>query len=67
MMIIAQRNLLKLKVESLSDAEVLEVLEYISITEALHSHNTGLDPLDELLLRLLSDAQERVPQEGLRQ
>ena len=67
MKILEKREVLKLKIDSLSDAEVLEVMEYISIMEALHAQNGGPDPLDEILFRLLAEARERVPQDRLRQ
>ncbi len=62
-----KREFLKQRVDSLSESEVLEVLEYISIMEALHAQGSGPDPLDEILFRLLSEARERIPQDRLRQ
>jgi len=47
------RSLLKEKAESLSDAEVAEVLEYITIMESLE--NSGANPLEEIVLRLISE------------
>jgi len=47
------RQLLKEKADSLSDAEVAEVLEYITIMEALD--DSGANPLEEIMLRLLSE------------
>ena len=66
-MIKGKRERLKRKVDSLSESEVLEILEYISIMKALHAQNSGPDSLDEILFRLLSDARESVPRERLRQ
>jgi hypothetical protein len=53
---IMNRQLLKGKAETLSDAEIAEVLEYISIMESVREQVTTPDPLDELIIRLLSDA-----------
>lgn len=49
------RQLLKGKAETLSDAEIAEVLEYISIMESAREQVKTPDPLDELIIRLLSD------------
>lgn len=50
------RQLLKGKAETLTDAEIAEVLEYISIMESVKEQVKTPDPLDELIVRLLSDA-----------
>ena len=50
------RQLLKGKAETLTDAEIAEVLEYISIMESAKEQVNLPDPLDELIIRLLSDA-----------
>jgi hypothetical protein len=50
------RQLLKGKAETLSDVEIAEVLEYISIMESLREQVKAPDPLDELIIRLLSEA-----------
>ena len=52
----AARELLKAKADSLTDPEVQEVIEYISIMESLREQNSFPDPLDEALFRLLSEA-----------
>jgi len=50
------RQLLMQKAESLSDSEIAEVLEYISIMESLGETRTKPDPLEELMLKLLSES-----------
>lgn len=50
------RQLLMQKVESLSDSEIEEILEYISIMESLGESRTKPDPLEELMLKLLSES-----------
>jgi len=47
------RQLLKEKADSLSDAEIAEVLEYITIMESLE--DSGENPLEEIMLRLISE------------
>lgn len=47
------RQLLKHRVETLSDSEVAEVLEYITIMESVREQANNPDPLDEALLGLL--------------
>jgi len=49
------RQLLMIKAESLSYVEVAEVLEYIAIMESLGDTRTKPDPLEELMLKLLSE------------
>jgi len=44
------------KAESLSDSEIAEVLEYIAIMESLTETRTKPDPLEELMLKLLSES-----------
>jgi hypothetical protein len=51
-----KRQLLMQKAESLSDSEIAEVLEYIAIMESLGDTRTKPDPLEELMLRLLSES-----------
>jgi len=50
------RQLLVQKAESLSDSEIAEVLEYISIMESIGESRTKPDPLEELMLKLLSES-----------
>jgi hypothetical protein len=50
------RQLLIQKTESLCDSEIAEVLEYISIMESLGESRTQPDPLEELMLKLLSES-----------
>ena len=50
------RQLLMQKTESLSDSEIAEVLEYISIMESLGESRTRPDPLEELMLKLISES-----------
>jgi len=47
------RQLLKHKVDLLSDDEVSEVLEYISIMETVRIQVSSPDPLEEALLAFL--------------
>ena len=67
------RQLLMQKTESLSDSEIAEVLEYISIMESVGESRTKPDPLEELMLKLLSESlhittsnYQRVDRSGLR-
>ena len=50
------RQSLKHKVETLSDSEVAEVLEYITIMESVREQADRPDPLEEALLGLLLQA-----------
>lgn len=50
------RELLAQKAESLSDSEIAEVLEYISIIASVGELRTKPDPLEELMLKLLSES-----------
>lgn len=47
------RQILKHKLDLLSDEEVAEVLEYISIMEAVRAQVSSPDPLEEALLGFL--------------
>jgi len=47
------RQLLKHKLDLLSDEEVVEVLEYISIMESVRAQVSSPDPLEEALLGFL--------------
>ena len=53
------RQLLKSKIDTLMDEEVEEVLEYISVMESVKQHTSSPDPLDELIVELLSEAMKR--------
>jgi hypothetical protein len=50
------REVLKQKAETLAEVEIAEVLEYISIMEYLRDQTIRPDPLDEIILKLLSEA-----------
>ena len=50
------RQLLKQKADNLTESEVAEVLEYIRIMESLVEQGMRPDPLDEVMLQLLSEA-----------
>ena len=47
------RQMLKLKVDLLTDEEVVEVIEYISIMESVRAQVCTPDPLEEALLGFL--------------
>jgi hypothetical protein len=49
------RQQLRAKIDCLTDDEASEVLDYISVMQSLNE-SSGPDPLDELILRLLSEA-----------
>jgi hypothetical protein len=49
------REQLKAKIDCLTDDEASEVLDYISVMQSLND-SSGPDPLDELIVRLLSEA-----------
>jgi hypothetical protein len=53
------RQLLKSKIDTLMVEEVEEVLEYISVMQSVKEHMTSPDPLDELIVELLSEAMKR--------
>jgi len=56
---ITERQRLAFKLESLTDAEVREVLDYISIMESMRRASTGASGAwEDELVALLSDAQE---------
>jgi hypothetical protein len=50
------RQLLIEKADLMTDAEICEVLEYIAIMESLSDQRSNPDPLDEIMLKLLSEA-----------
>ena len=50
------RELLKQKAETLMESEIEEVLEYIEIMETLREQKILPDPLDEVILKLLSES-----------
>lgn len=50
------RQLLKGKAESLTDVEIAEVLEYISIMKSVKEQVKTPDPIDELIIWLLFNA-----------
>jgi hypothetical protein len=54
----ASRQLLKRKAETLTDAEISEVLDYISIMESLREQANKPDLFDDELMNLLVDALE---------
>ena len=55
---ITERQRLAFKLESLTDAEVREVLDYISIMESMRRTNTPMGLWEDELVALLADAQE---------
>jgi hypothetical protein len=55
---IANRQALRLKAETLNDAEISEVLDYINIMESLRDQATKPDLFDDELMNLLADAVE---------
>ena len=55
---ITERQRLALKLDSLNDSEVKEVLEYISIMEAMERAKTLPLMWEDELVALLADAQE---------
>lgn len=50
------RRLLLQKADTLTEPEIAEVLEYIEVMESLSSQTSTPDPLDEMLLRILTAA-----------
>lgn len=52
------RQSLKLKADTLSDAEIAEVLDYINIMESLREQANKPDLFDDELMNLLADALE---------
>ncbi|HMG35230.1 MAG TPA: hypothetical protein VKM94_14920 [Blastocatellia bacterium] len=55
---ITNRQALKRKAESLTDAEVAEVLDYINIMESLKEQASRPDLFDDELMNVLADAVE---------
>jgi hypothetical protein len=55
---ITSRQALRRKAETLSDAEVAEVLDYINIMESLREQAVKPDLFDDELMNLLADAVE---------
>lgn len=55
---ITERQRLAFKLESLTDSEVKEVLDYISIMESMRRARVTAGAWDDELVALLSDAQE---------
>ena len=53
------RQLLKSRIDTLMDEEVEEVLEYISVMQSVKEYMSTPDPLDELIVELLSEAMKR--------
>jgi hypothetical protein len=54
----ANRQVLKRKAETLTDAEISEVLDYINIMESLREQANKPDLFDDELMNLLVDALE---------
>ena len=54
----SQRQFLALKVEALTESEVGDVLDYISLIESMRRSKTGLAALDDDVLAALADARE---------
>ena len=52
------RDQLSFKISALSDTEVTEVLEYISIMETMRSQQRKMDGLEDDVISLLADATE---------
>ncbi len=55
---ITERQHLALKLDSLNDREVLEVLDYISIMESMRRASVAPGLWEDELIALLADAQE---------
>lgn len=55
---ITQRQVLRLKADTLSEPEISEVLDYISIMESLREQANRPDLFDDELMNLLADALE---------
>ena len=55
---ITERQRLAFKLESLTDAEVKEVLDYISIMESMRRATAPMGLWEDELVALLADAQE---------
>jgi hypothetical protein len=52
------RQMLKVKAETLTEAEITEVLDYISIMESLREQASKPDLFDDELINLLANALE---------
>ena len=55
---VSQRQFLVQKLETLNDAEVHEVLDYISAMETTHRLRSVSSPWDDEVLSVLADARE---------
>lgn len=55
---ITERQRLAFKLDSLTDSEVKEVLDYISIMEAMQRATSAPSAFEDDLIAMLSDAQE---------
>jgi hypothetical protein len=55
---VSQRQFLALKLESLSESEVGEVLDYISVMESTRRSKAGPSVIDDEFLAALADARE---------
>ena len=55
---ITERQRLALKLDSLNDSEVVEVLDYISIMESMRRATLSAGVWDDELVALLADARE---------
>ncbi|HXG93765.1 MAG TPA: hypothetical protein VNN73_15580 [Blastocatellia bacterium] len=56
--LITNRQALKSKVDSLSDAEIAEVMDYINIMQSLREQADKPDLFDDELMTMLADALE---------
>ena len=54
----SQRQFLALKLETLNDAEVSEVLDYISVMESMRRSRTATSIWEDEVLSALADARE---------
>ncbi len=55
---LTQRQLLSLKVESLTDSEVQELLEYVAIMESMRRSRMAPSAWEDEVLAILADAHE---------
>lgn len=55
---ITKRQLLGLKLESLDDGEVQEVLDYLTVIESLRRSRVAPSPWQDDIVELLAEAQE---------
>ena len=60
------RELLRSKADTLTESEIDEVLEYISIMESLRRQASSPDNIDEALIRLLSRVMTRTSKSTMR-